>query len=352
MPAPNIRAGGADPSADGQLNLYTSAEGASQSWFNRQRRVVFVNGMDNTPADHAKSARALSLLQGCPVIGIYNRTNGVWADLGQCLVDKVTLLPAQSGSFNGWKAAVDGAYAAARATRPGLNKVDFVGALVAPNPATHAVYMYVATLGQGDRSALKLYCHSQGNLIVSNALTAVALALGEAAVRGMEVNSFGSPCRYWPAGVNRTNNAYTFDPVGWLDYNVGFDSVKVGFVAGHGFALYMRDDAEFVVNRFRWGSFGLTANMDEEGLANYCVTIGNNPPRLTAIFRRLLDAHWSDSDDVAHYYAEKMRTRHGTTMQAIARADRRFVELIIRCLDEGVTTPGEYREIAYLRGLI
>lgn len=352
MPPPTIRAGGSDPGADGELNLYTSSEGASQSWFNRQRRVVFVNGMDNTPADHSKSARALSLLQGCPVIGIYNRTDGFWTDLGQCLTDKITLLPAQSGSFNGWKMAVDAAYAAARASRPGLNKADFVGTLVVSNRATHAVYMYVATLAQGVRSALKIYCHSQGNLIVSNALTAVALALGENAIRGIEVNGFGSPCRYWPNGLNRTNNAYTFDPVSWLDYNIGFDSVKVGFVAGHGFDLYMRDDAEFVVNRFRWGSFGMTASMNEEGLANYCAAIGNNPPRLKRIFQRLLDAHWSDSDDVANYYVDKMRRNHSSTLQAIARADRGFIEMLIRCLDEGYTTGGEYQRIDYLRGLI
>jgi hypothetical protein len=351
MRAPTVRAGGGNPRSDGDINLYISPEGQAQSWFNQQRRVVFVNGMANTADDHAKSARALSLLQACPVVGIYNRTDGTWADLGQCLMDKITLVPAQAGSFSGWKLALDAAYVAAHAISPSLTKIDFVGSLIAGNQATLAVYSYVVTLSQSDRAALKLYCHSQGNLITSNALTAVALALGASSISGLEVNSFGSPCRFWPEGLNRTNYAFTFDPVSWLDYNAGFSSVKIGFVAAHAFDIYMRNDAEFVVNRFRWGSFGLTASMDEEGLADYMVGIGNNPPRLKGIVQRLLSAHWSDSDDVAYYYVNKMRTRHGSVMQQIARGDPGLIRLLYRCLDEGITTPGERTEMNYLNTL-
>jgi hypothetical protein len=266
-------------------------------------------------------------------------------------MDKITLVPAQAGSFSGWKLALDAAYVAAHAISPSLTKIDFVGSLIAGNQATLAVYSYVVTLSQSDRAALKLYCHSQGNLITSNALTAVALALGASSISGLEVNSFGSPCRFWPEGLNRTNYAFTFDPVSWLDYNAGFSSVKIGFVAAHAFDIYMRNDAEFVVNRFRWGSFGLTASMDEEGLADYMVGIGNNPPRLKGIVQRLLSAHWSDSDDVAYYYVNKMRTRHGSVMQQIARGDPGLIRLLYRCLDEGITTPGERTEMNYLNTL-
>lgn len=349
MRAPTIRPNAGSPSRDGEIGLYTSAEGATQRWFNPDRRVVFVNGMDNTGDDHAASARALSLLQACPVVGIFNRTDGRWTDLGQCITDKLNMTAPLVQGLTAWRAAIVAAHALAGG---GSSLVDFVGGMIDENAATHAVYSYLVTLGQRERQTLRLYCHSQGNLITSNALTATALALGEAAVAGIEVNSFGSPCRYWPPGLSRANYAFTFDPVTWLDLRAGFDSVKVGFVAGHGFTLYMENDAEFVCNRFRWGSFGMTANMDEEGLADFCVRIGFNPPRLRAIFRRLQSAHWTDSDDVTHYYVDKMRRRHDATMRQLAQADRGFIELLIALLESGWTTGGEYEAIRYLRGLI
>lgn len=146
-----------------------------------------------------------------------------------------------------------------------VQKADFVASMIDGNAATLAVYGLLA--GGGGLNALRtpVYCHSQGNLITSNALTAVALALGPAAIAGMEVNSFGSPCRFWPPGLRRTSNAFTFDPITWLDLTADMSSSKVGFVAGHGFKLYMQRDAEFVVNRFRFGAFGTTMDMDEEG---------------------------------------------------------------------------------------
>lgn len=123
-------------------------------------------------------------------------------------------------------------------------------------------------------------------------------------------------------------------------------------VTGHGFLLYLEHDAEFTVNRFRWGSFAMTASMDEEGLARYCVSIGNNPLRLKGIFGRLLDMHWSDSDDMTEIYARTMRRQHPSVLQAIARADADVIRLLIRSLEEGYTTGAERTEMEYLEGLI
>lgn len=354
MDRPIIGTSGHNPTVDGDINLYISPEGQAHSWFDMRRRVIFVNGMMNSPEDHASSARALSLLQACPVVGIYNKSDGFWPDLGQCISDKVTLVDVQAGlltDFGGWVQVVDAAYAVALKLNPGTSRLDFVGSLIASNAATYSVFRYVATLGQGERAALKIYCHSQGNLVTSNALTAVALALGPEAVKGIEVNSFGSPCRYWPPGLDRTNYAFTFDPVGWLDYRVSFDNVKVGFVAGHAFTLYMQNDAEFTVNRFRWGSFGVTVDMDEAGLAEYCVKIGYNPPRLKAIFQRLKESNWTDSDDVSYEYVIRMRKGHDALMRQIARADPSFVKLLIELLGAGWVTSGEQEQINYLKTL-
>ncbi len=352
MPNVHIGQGGQDPRRDGEINLFVSPEAEGRSWYDGGKRVIFVNGMANSGSDHATSARALSLLQGCPVIGVFNRSDGFWGDIGQCLTDKAVLVSAQSGSFQTWKLALDAAYLVARQARPGLTKIDFVGGLIADNPATHSLYNLLTSTPENRMRATRIFCHSQGNLVTSNALTAVALALGENAISGLHVNSFGSPCRYWPSGLRHEQRAFTFDPVTWLDLNAGLEFDKVGFVAGHGFLLYLAHDAEFTVNRFRFGGWGMTANMDEEGLADYCVQIGNNPPRIKGIFERLMDAHWSDSDDVAHYYVEKMRRRHDAVMRQLASADASLIRLLIRALDEGYTTDGEYAEMAYLNGLL
>lgn len=350
MLPPTIRSGGSNPSADGDINLYISPEAQAQSWFNAGRRVIFVNGMANSPADHASSARALSLLQGCPVIGVYNRTDGFWLDMGQCITDKASMVGIQAGalmSFDEWVRVAQTMFTAARSRNPGLSSVDFFASLVAGNPATAALYALLAS-GAVSRSATPIYCHSQGNLVTSNALTAVAMALGLQSVAGMEINSFGSPCRYWPPRISRTNNAFTFDPVSWLDLRVDLTSSKVGFVAGHAFTLYMQTDAEFVVNRFRWGSFGMTANMDEAGLARYLVRIGNNPPRLRGIFERLRDAQSSDSDDVAYEYCTQASD---ALLRAVKAADPGLIGLLVQLMEAGWTTSSENAQIARLQRL-
>lgn len=350
-----VKQGGNPPTGDGDINLYVNAEGSSKPWFDRSRRVVFVNGMANKPEDHQRSALALSLIQACPVVGVYNKKASVWEDLGQCLRDKLTLYAVQSGDFEAWSRVVDAAFADKKRKVPGLSKVGFVADLIKDNAATLSLYHYLTGLGSGERAKTKIFCHSQGNLITSNALTAVALALGLRAISGMEVNSFGSPCRYWPTGLRRTNNAFTFDPVSWLDYNVGFESAKVGLTPGlfaHGFDIYMKHDAEFVVNRFRWGAVRMTASMDEDGLATFLVRQGSNAGRIKSIIQWLDKHHNSDADDVVVIYARKMRERHGATLSALARANKSLIELMIKCMDEGPTFSDEDREIAHLRSLI
>ena len=350
MQAPSIKSGGSLPTGDGDVNLYVSPEAVGKSWFNPGRKVLFVNGMDNSPSEHAGSARALSLLQGCPVIGVYNQTDGKWLDFGQCITDKISMvgITAQAGlSFDDWAALARQVYTATLSRTPGLTAVDFFATLVADNRATAALYGLLAS-GTVSRSATPIYCHSQGNLIVSNALTAVAMALTPQAIAGIEVNSFGSPCRYWPPRINRTNYAFTFDPITWFDLRADLSSSKIGFVAGHGFSLYMQNDAEFVVNRFRWGSFGLTASMDERGLARYLVRMGNNPARLRGVFERLRDAHGSDSDDVAYEYC---RLASDALLRGIKVADASLIVLIADLMEAGWTSGSERTQITRLEGL-
>jgi hypothetical protein len=156
MDRPTIGTGGGNPTNDGDVNLYISPEAEAKSRFNRSRRIVFVNGMMNEPSGHASNARALSLLQACPVVGIFNKSDGLWPDLGQCIKDKATLVTVQTEvgtDFRGWSTAINGAFELARRLAPSLTKTDFIGSLISSNAATFAVYRYVVTLGAEERAA-------------------------------------------------------------------------------------------------------------------------------------------------------------------------------------------------------
>ena len=168
------------------------------------------------------------------------------------------------------------------------------------------------------------------------------------AVQGLEVNSFGSPARGWPSGLNRVNNAYTFDFVSMLDLTTDWTSSKVGFKVAHGFDNYFNQDGEFVVNRFRTGGWGVTFNLDEKGLAKFCAKQGNNTRRLRAIFDRLETAHWSDSDDVSVAYVELLADAQ---IAALQQADPAFITQLIRLLKAGYTASDEKAAIRRLEAV-
>lgn len=349
MQFPTI-AQGSTPNADGTVTRYVSPEVATKSWFNPTRSVIFVNGMLNSGADHRASAEALSLMLGCPVIGVYNKKDGFWADLFQCVTDKARLTQIQTSNLNhntNWINFFDEVWRKQREKRPTLTKEDFAHEMLAGNVAAQALFALL--VGQpGGMLGAPIYCHSQGNLVTSNALSAVTLVRGAGSVRGLEVNSFGSPARGWPAGLNRVNNAYTFDPVSFLDLRMDWSSSKVGFKVAHGFSNYVDQDGEFVVNRFRTGGWGMTVNMDEKGLAKFCLGLGTNIRRLRSIFDRLEKAHFTDSDDVAVEYVNQMTDQQIAALRT-ADHDGALLAQLIRLLKAGYTARDEQRAIARLQ---
>ena len=200
-----------------------------------------------------------------------------------------------------------------------------------------------------------IYCHSQGNLITSNALTGVMLARGPAAIAGIEVHSFGSPARWWPAGLKRQSYSFTFDMVAFLDLRGDWNSSSVGYRKSHGpnpfthgFLYYAAHDPEFVINRFRIGGWGMTFNMDEKGLAKFCASLGNNTDRLKRIFTRLQKHHESDSDDVAVLYVEQLTDQQ---LGALQTTDPTFVRLLVDLLKDGFVAGDERRAIQRLRAV-
>lgn len=340
------------PGQDGDVTLYIQSLAAKQPGFQIQSRAIFVNGMDNTGENHAEAAIALSLLQFRPIIGVFNRSGGTLVDIAQCISDKGVLVQVQAKAgigYAGWAAAVDAAYFIAQKITPQLSKIDFVGTLVAGNTATFALYRLLVNSSLDFRRKTPIYCHSQGNLLASNALTAVSLALGPQAIVGIEVNSFGSPCRYWPDGINRTNNAFTLDPVSWLDLRMDASSSKVGQLEfTHGFAFYMKNDAEFVVNRFRTGSFGMTVSMDEKGLVKFLLGIVNNTGRVLNIFKRLQKIHDTDSDDVALLFVDSATDLQ---LRTIKQREPDLFKLFTTLLKSGWTAGDEQRAINRLAKL-
>ena len=339
----------ARPGTDGAVTRYISPEVRDKSWFNPGRPVIFVNGMMNTPEDHMKSANALSLMLGVPVIGVYNKKDGFWRDLFQCITDKAQLTSMQTRNVHSndqWIQLYDALYQSEKAKRPTLTKAAYIHDLLNGNAAAQSLFALLAA--PGGMLGTPIYCHSQGNLVTSNALTGVTMAQGVGAVQGLEVNSFGSPARGWPAGLRRVNNAYTFDPVSFLDLRMDWTSSKVGFKAAHGFLNYVDQDGEFVVNRYRTGGWGMTVNMDEKGLAKFCATQGTNTRRLRSIFDRLEKAHWTDSDDIAVAYVDLLTDAQ---LAALNQTDPAFIAQLIRLMRAGVTTSDERSAIARLRAL-
>lgn len=334
------------PGFDGAVTRYVSPEVQDKSWFTPHKSVIFVNGMDNEPSDHMTSAHNLSLMLGCPVIGVYNQKGGFWPDVWQCITDKASLTGVQTGNFNynqrGFE-LYEKLYQAQKSKNPMLTKEDFTHDLLSSNAASQALFALLAA--PGGMLGTPLYCHSQGNLIGSNALSAVTLVKGAGAVQGLEVFSFGSPARGWPSGIKRVNNAYTFDFVSILDVTVDWTSSKVGFKVAHGFDNYIAQDGEFVVNRFRTGGWGVTVNMDEKGLAKFCLGLGTNTRRLRSIFDRLEKAHWTDSDDVAVAYVNLLSDEQIAGLQ---RTDPVFITQLIRLLKAGYTASDEKAAIRRL----
>jgi len=204
------------PRYDGEVNEYINPEAASISQhFSRTRKVIFVNGMGNSGRDHAESAMALSLVQMCPVIGVFNVSDGFVMDLWQCLVDKnqfqglSSVAQSKVDSRNSfWNWIVRGNRTPEQSMLDALSR----------NPVQASLFK---VLRQAENRAREIFAHSQGNLILSNVLQAIAAVDGPQSLSGRVLHTFGSPAVLYPDGIQRYEHGYTFDPVNWLS---GFDS--------------------------------------------------------------------------------------------------------------------------------
>jgi hypothetical protein len=337
--------GAAVPNADGQINTYINKEAeANGAYFSTTKKVIFINGMKNSGEEHATSALALSLVQMCPVIGVYNKTSGFIPDLLQCLGDK--------NQFNGFSPTAAKQVARAQQIQTRLSEMTILHAL-SRNAAQVPLFQL---LRKKENTGCEIFAHSQGNLILSNVLQGIAAVDGSQAISGRIVHTFGSPAVNWPREITKLEHAFTFDPVSWLaGLDKTFSISKVGMPSGslnpitHGFLEYLKNDPAFVVNRFRVGGFGITFSMDEEGLARCLAAMGTNTTRVRRVFEYLNTKHNSDADDVAVRYVALVKNSPEIT-KAIA-VDKSFTNLLITILREGWIDGDEKSAIRWLRGL-
>ena len=346
MADPKIDTTGAtNPVSDGDDIEYISVEAKASEQFDHGRKVIFINGMLNKGPDFVESAIALSLLQMCTVIGVYNASGGGWEDFKQCIGDKNQFDGPVSFSARN-KVAIGMALG-------GGTSVEAARNALGRNRAQVALF---DLLRKPEHRRRDIFAHSQGNLILSNVLQAIVAVDGPRALDGYKVQTFGSPVVTWSKGILKNDHGFTWDPVTFL---AGFDTSwtisKVGMPQGslqpitHGFREYLKCDPAFVVNRFRWGGLGVTFNMDEEGLAKALAAMGTNTRRVLKIFEHLNKNHNSDADDVAVLYVDQVSRSPAT--KAALKAERSLVDLLIRMMDEGWTSAEEKKAIAFLRTL-
>lgn len=334
------------PTSDGDLTEYEAEDFRQLQFFSRTRRAIFVNGMQNSAANHKDSALLLSSLLRCPVYGLYNASEGMMEDLQQCASDKASFLGrsvASGAHFSALVGVVDQLHAAAisaGASRTARHEV--VEWLLDGNRATLELYRQLRKGPLSDKR-MPIYAHSQGNLITSNGLAAVALAEGLAAIKGREVHSYGSPVRWWPPGLRRSDHVFALDVVPLLRLRQDMDSVKVYNTFGdfsvkdkfHAFELYMKHDPDFLINSSCWSVRGYFRVINTEALASLLFDEGNNPRRIASVFERLVEVHWGEDDDVALAYCRKMKQQAQLIMRTMARdsiSGRAFVDVLVTCL--------------------
>lgn len=137
--------------------------------------ALFINGVKTDLPRHQRAAQELAEQIGKPVVGIYNATGGTARDLLQCITDKIG-----------------------------------VGGLGKMNPATNTLTRLIKAYGspKADKGGLDIYAHSQGSIIVSEALRE---ARGDGAdIRGVDVTTFGNAAATMPKGLRGYHN-YTYD---------------------------------------------------------------------------------------------------------------------------------------------
>jgi hypothetical protein len=219
---------GTKPTEDGQVNTYDVSEYAifwvpessTPALFReappvrqkreRQKRqgtykVVFVNGQEGNPSKHMMQACAVAAVSGGPVQGIYNAPKGsVVSDTLKSVWLKMT-----SATLMNVESAVAGLFSGKTAAEQRIRN----HLLRRDCPASAALF---DLLLQKDYADARLVGHSQGNLVICNAINAMIASRGDDSVRKMRVIAVASPTFFWEKKEIVTFFNMRNDAVGWL----------------------------------------------------------------------------------------------------------------------------------------
>lgn len=353
------------PEKDGDINRYEQDDYPNKPYFNRTYAAIFVNGMDTDAHTHRKHATLLSSTLRCPVYGVYNATQNFGRDLLQCVTDKLGLQGAlgdMAMSDEALRARLKAEHAAYRLAGLDVPWPTFIESMIADNQATQQLFR---TLRSGPLSnrRIPIYAHSQGNLIVSNALRAVALADGNGAIAGRIVESYGSPCRHWPRGISRRDHRISLDPITLLQLRRSHDMPAVHMALGdlvrltdtHGFDVYMLHDPEFIINSCRWTVFGYKHTLDADDLVQRLIELGNNTKRIAGVFECLAAQYAWQADTIALRYGTRMKRVGSVSLRRMLREEphgRTLLERLELCLHAGVWVNQEEKDmVTWLRSL-
>ena len=200
------------PTSGGDIVLYSSSPA------NAGRRLVFVNGIWNTPADHATACNNLCTKTSCDVIGVYNQF-GIGLSAGDYCFEEKLCRKAFDGVFDIGQSASDWVGVGLRALAGQLGLDSIVSRIGLMNGCSARLLSLLRKYGScWPNTPLCIVAHSQGNLITSNALMVYSAMARTYKFPQAKIHVFAvaSPAVSWPTDpVNISVDPYLhrWDPV-------------------------------------------------------------------------------------------------------------------------------------------
>lgn len=179
----------------------------------RERVIVYVNGMAVTPQIQCDSMRAIAAATGATVIGVHNATEGMAKDGLETLAQRELIMHRRS----------DGPL-----TRLGRSE----------NPAVATLRRIVIGSAVNGTKPPEVWAHSQGGVIASLALYEArdVLAKQGKTLEGIQVTTFASAAPFFPSGPRYEHYVHTEDAIprytglgrlGWFDDEKAGANAKV-----------------------------------------------------------------------------------------------------------------------------
>lgn len=202
-----------------------------------QYKVIYVNGQEGNPQKHQAQACALAVVSGGPVEGIYNASVSLPGGFLKLIGDTVKSidLKATSSTLMNVHASLMGLFG----TQKQVEQSMLARLSESDCPASVSLF---SLLLLPEYANVRIVGHSQGNLIICNAINALIACRGKEAVSKMRIIAIASPTVFWEQKQYVTQFNMSNDAVGWLS----LDAPTVD-AAYSGWSGETRDDSQRVV---------------------------------------------------------------------------------------------------------